>query len=53
MGAESRYVDLSLESLRAIGGWAAGYAERALPLYEAHEALRVRTNNRTGSSSLG
>ncbi|PKQ16417.1 MAG: hypothetical protein CVT67_04615 [Actinobacteria bacterium HGW-Actinobacteria-7] len=33
---ESRYFTLSLESLRAIGGWAADCAERALSLYEAH-----------------
>lgn len=32
---ESRYFTLTLESLRAIGGWAADCAERALPLYEA------------------
>jgi hypothetical protein len=35
MDAESRYFALSLDSLRAIGGWAADCAERALPLYEA------------------
>jgi hypothetical protein len=33
---ESRYFTLSLESLRAIGGWAADCAERALPVYETH-----------------
>jgi len=33
---ESRYFELSLESLRAIGGWAADCAERALPVYQAH-----------------
>ena len=33
---ESRYFTLSLESLRAIGGWAADCAERALSLYETH-----------------
>jgi len=32
---ESRYFTLSLESLRAIGGWAADCAERALSVYEA------------------
>ena len=32
---ESRYFELSLDSLRAIGGWAADCAERVLPLYEA------------------
>ena len=31
---ESRYFTLTLESLRAIGGWAADCAERALSLYE-------------------
>ena len=31
---ESRYFPLSLDSLRAIGGWAAACAERALPLFE-------------------
>lgn len=36
MDPESRYFELSLESLRAIGGWAADCAERALPLYEQH-----------------
>lgn len=35
MDRESRYFPLSLESLRAIGGWAADCAERALPVYEA------------------
>jgi hypothetical protein len=33
-GAESKYFALSLESLRALGGWAADCAERALPVYE-------------------
>ena len=33
---ESRYFTLTLESLRAIGGWAADCAERALSLYETH-----------------
>ena len=31
---ESRYFALSLESLRAVGGWAADCAERALSVYE-------------------
>ncbi len=31
----NRYFSLSLESLRAIGSWAADCAERALPVYEA------------------
>lgn len=34
MDRESKYFTLSLESLRAIGGWAADCAERALPVYE-------------------
>jgi hypothetical protein len=33
---ESRYFTLTLESLRAIGGWAADCADRALSLYETH-----------------
>src|SRR6266545_2629359 len=36
MGRESTYFTLSLESLRAIGSWAADCAERALPVYETH-----------------
>jgi hypothetical protein len=35
MARESKYFPLSLESLRAIGGWAADCAERALSIYEA------------------
>lgn len=35
MARESKYFPLSLESLRAVGGWAADCAERALPVYEA------------------
>lgn len=34
MAPESRYFSLSLESLRALGGWAADCAERALSVYE-------------------
>jgi len=34
MEPESKYFTLSLESLRAIGSWAADCAERALALYE-------------------
>ena len=33
---ESRYFTLTLESLQAIGGWAADCAERALSVYETH-----------------
>ena len=35
MARESKYFPLSLESLRAVGGWAADCAERAVPVYEA------------------
>jgi hypothetical protein len=35
MGGEKKYFPLSLDSLRAIGGWAADCAERALAVYEA------------------
>lgn len=38
MAHESKYFALSLESLRAIGGWAADCAERALAVYELHAA---------------
>ena len=34
MARESKYFSLSLESLRALGDWAADCAERALPIYE-------------------
>ena len=33
---KSRYFSLSLESLRALGSWAADCAERALSVYETH-----------------
>jgi hypothetical protein len=36
MSRESSYFMLSLESLRAIGSWAADCAERALSVYETH-----------------
>jgi hypothetical protein len=36
MDRQSRYFTLSLDSLRAIGGWAADCAERALSVYETH-----------------
>ncbi len=36
MARESRYFILTLESLRAIGSWAADCAQRALPVYEKH-----------------
>lgn len=35
MAREAKYFTLSLDSLRAIGGWAADCAERALSVYEA------------------
>ncbi len=35
MAREAKYFTLSLDSLRAIGGWAADCAERALWVYEA------------------
>jgi immunity protein 5 of polymorphic toxin system len=36
MVRESRYFTLTLESLRALGSWAADCAERALSVYETH-----------------
>lgn len=36
MANESKYFSLSLESIRALGSWAADCAERALPVYEKH-----------------
>ena len=36
MARESKYFSLSLESLRALGSWAADCAERALSIYETH-----------------
>jgi hypothetical protein len=39
---ETRYFTLSLESLQAIGGWAADCAERALSVYETHADSDVR-----------
>src|SRR5512144_2027285 len=36
MARESRYFSLTLESLRALGSWAADCAERALSIYEIH-----------------
>lgn len=36
MDRESKYFTLNLESLRAIGSWAADCAERALPVFEKH-----------------
>jgi len=42
MDRESKYFTLSLESLRAIGGWAADCAERALSVYETHADSDMR-----------
>ena len=42
MDRESKYFTLSLESLRAIGGWAADCAERALSVYETRAASDTR-----------
>src|SRR5215212_3363965 len=39
---ESNYFTLTLESLRAIGGWAADCAERALAVYETQAASDSR-----------
>jgi hypothetical protein len=36
MGRETNSITLSMESLRAIGSWAADCAERALSVYESH-----------------
>jgi hypothetical protein len=42
MGHESKYFALSLESLRALGNWAADCAERALPVFEKHAVSDTR-----------
>jgi len=42
MDRESRYFALSLESLRAIGAWAADCAERVLPVYESRAGADSR-----------
>jgi len=42
MDPESRYFTLTLESLRAIGGWAADCAAHALPVFEAHAVSDIR-----------
>jgi hypothetical protein len=42
MARESRYFSLSLESLRALGSWAADCAERALPVYETQAESDIR-----------
>jgi hypothetical protein len=63
MGRESNYFTLSLESLRAIGSWAADCAERALPVFEkqadsdsrpraAIEGIRVFAGGRNRTAQL-
>lgn len=42
MNPASRYFTLTLESLRAIGGWAAECAEHALPVFEARAVSDTR-----------
>ena len=42
MARGAKYFELSLESLRALGSWAADCAERALPIYEKHAAADSR-----------
>ncbi len=42
MSGESRYFPLSVESLRALGSWAADCAERALPVFEKHAEVDPR-----------
>lgn len=42
MGRESKYFELNLESLRAIGSWAADCAERALVVFETHADADTR-----------
>lgn len=42
MSQESKYFDLSMETLRALGAWAADCAERSLPIFEAYAASDTR-----------
>src|SRR5512133_2414764 len=42
MADDSKYFTLSLDSLRALGAWAADCAERALPVFEQHSAADPR-----------
>jgi hypothetical protein len=42
MSPEHTYFPLSLESLRALGSWAADCAERALPVFEKHAGSDTR-----------
>jgi hypothetical protein len=42
MSPEARYFPLPMDSLKALGGWAADCAARALPVYESHAASDPR-----------
>ena len=42
MARENQYFPLSLEALRAVGGWAADCAEQALAVYEAQAGSDAR-----------
>lgn len=42
MSRNPRYFTLTIESLRALGAWAADCAERALPVFEKHSPLDAR-----------
>ncbi len=42
MSQASKYFDLSMETLRALGAWAADCAERALPIFEAYATTDPR-----------
>lgn len=42
MAREASYFELSLESLRSLGGWAADCADRALPVFEAYTESDLR-----------
>jgi hypothetical protein len=59
----SKYFSLSMESLRALGGWAADCAERALPVYESYaysdsrpraaiEGIRIFANGEKRTAQL-
>lgn len=39
---DSRYFELELDSLRAIGRWSADCAERVLPIFESHGVSDIR-----------
>src|SRR5512139_3268872 len=63
MAREAKYFSLSLESLRALGSWAADCADRALPVYEkqaeadsrpraALEGIRVFANGGKRTAQL-